>query len=106
MVPRNDSRRQVSLVSFRQHPDECEEASEKREILTNLYELIEALNRRVPRLARVGQLQIAHDPVELESPPMTQDTVVIPDAEADGVSDAVSRVTTHPRGRSRPGPKM
>ena len=40
-------------------------AGETREILTNLYELIEALDRRVPRLERVGETQIAHDAAEL-----------------------------------------
>ena len=38
---------------------------EKREILANLYELIEALDRRVPRLERVGELHIAHEAAEL-----------------------------------------
>ena len=40
-------------------------AGERQEILKNLYELVEALDRRVPRLERVGEAQIAHDAVEL-----------------------------------------
>ena len=40
-------------------------AIEKREVLTHLYELIEALDRRVPRLERIGEAQIAHDAAEL-----------------------------------------
>ena len=35
-------------------------AGEKREILTDMYELIEALDRHVPQLVRVGELQLAH----------------------------------------------
>jgi hypothetical protein len=38
---------------------------EKHEMLTHLYELIEALDRRVPRLERIGEVQIAHDAAEL-----------------------------------------
>ena len=38
---------------------------EKREMLANLYELIEALDRRVPRLERVGEADIAHEAAEL-----------------------------------------
>jgi hypothetical protein len=40
----------------------CDQA---REMLTDLYELIAALNRRVPRLERLGEAQIAHDAAEL-----------------------------------------
>ena len=40
-------------------------ACERREILTSLYELIEALDRRVPQLARVGEAHIAHEAAEL-----------------------------------------
>lgn len=36
-----------------------------REILSDLYELIEALDRRVPRLERIGEAQIAHDASDL-----------------------------------------
>ncbi|HEX5006468.1 MAG TPA: hypothetical protein VFV70_05110 [Hyphomonadaceae bacterium] len=40
-------------------------ASQAREMLADLYFLIEALDRRVPRLERAGELQIAHDAAEL-----------------------------------------
>ena len=40
-------------------------AGEKQEILRNLYELIEALDRRVPRLERVGEADIAREAAEL-----------------------------------------
>ena len=36
-----------------------------REMLCDLYDLIEALDRRVPRLERIGEAQIAHDAAEL-----------------------------------------
>jgi hypothetical protein len=36
-----------------------------REMLSDLYELIEALDRRVPRLERIGEAQIAHDAADL-----------------------------------------
>jgi hypothetical protein len=36
-----------------------------REMLTDLYEFIEALDRRVPRLERVGEAQIAQDAADL-----------------------------------------
>ena len=36
-----------------------------REMLFDLYDLIEALDRRVPRLERIGEAQIAHDAAEL-----------------------------------------
>ncbi|HET9372733.1 MAG TPA: hypothetical protein VFO19_20860 [Vicinamibacterales bacterium] len=36
-----------------------------REMLVDLYGLVEALDRRVPRLERVGEAQIAHDAAEL-----------------------------------------
>jgi len=38
---------------------------ERRELLTNLYELIEALDRRVPRLERVGEAHIAQEAADL-----------------------------------------
>ena len=40
-------------------------AGERRELLTNLYELIEALDRRVPRLERAGEASIAQEASEL-----------------------------------------
>jgi hypothetical protein len=36
-----------------------------RDMLADLYELIEALDRRVPRLERIGEAQIAHDAADL-----------------------------------------
>lgn len=36
-----------------------------REMLSDLYQLIEALDRRVPRLERAGEAQIAHDAADL-----------------------------------------
>jgi hypothetical protein len=36
-----------------------------KEMLADLYFLIEALDRRVPRLAQQGEAQIAHDAAEL-----------------------------------------
>lgn len=42
--------------------DKCRQT---REILKNLYELIEALDRRVPHLERIGEAQIAHDAADL-----------------------------------------
>ena len=39
--------------------------SQVRAILCDLYDLIEALDRRVPRLERMGEAQIAHDAAEL-----------------------------------------
>jgi hypothetical protein len=40
-------------------------AAHAREILSDLYRLIEALDRRVPRLERIGEAQIAHDAADL-----------------------------------------
>lgn len=40
-------------------------AGDKREILTDLYELIEALDRHLLQLERVGQLQFAHHVADL-----------------------------------------
>lgn len=42
-----------------------------REMLGDLYQLIEALDRRVPRLERVGEAQIAHDAAELRERAMS-----------------------------------
>ena len=36
-----------------------------RGMLSDLYWLIEALDRRVPRLERIGESQIAHDAADL-----------------------------------------
>ena len=38
-----------------------ERATQAREMLADLHRLVEALDRRVPRLERVGEAQIAHD---------------------------------------------
>ena len=43
-------------------PDNTAQA---REMLSDLYRLIEALDRRVPRLERLGETQIAHDAADL-----------------------------------------
>lgn len=40
-------------------------AAHIREMLSDLYRLIEALDRRVPRLERLGEAQIAHDAADL-----------------------------------------
>jgi hypothetical protein len=40
-------------------------AAQAREMLADLYLLIEALDRRVPRLERIGEAQIAHDAADL-----------------------------------------
>jgi hypothetical protein len=39
--------------------------SQIREMLGDLYALIEALDRRVPQLERAGEAQIAHDAAQL-----------------------------------------
>lgn len=39
--------------------------AQSRELLSELYELIAALDRRVPRLERAGEAQIAHDAADL-----------------------------------------
>lgn len=48
------------MVITKQH--NCAQA---REMLADLYQLIEALDRRVPRIERVGEAQIAHDAADL-----------------------------------------
>ena len=42
-----------------------------RQMLTDLYELVEALDRRVPRLAIAGEDQIAQDAAELRERAMS-----------------------------------
>jgi hypothetical protein len=42
-----------------------DKAAHTREMLPDLYQLIEALDRRVPRLERIGEAQIAHDAADL-----------------------------------------
>ena len=41
------------------------QTAQAKEMLSDLYRLIEALDRRVPRLERVGEGQIAHDAADL-----------------------------------------
>lgn len=36
-----------------------------REMLSDLYQLVEALDRRVPHIERIGEAQIAHDAADL-----------------------------------------
>ena len=45
--------------------DTTDPTSLAKEMLADLYRLIEALDRRVPRLERVGEAQIAHDAADL-----------------------------------------
>ena len=40
-------------------------AAHAREMLGDLYQLIEALDRRVPRIERIGEAQIARDAADL-----------------------------------------
>ena len=42
-----------------------EKVAHTQDILADLYRLIEALDRRVPRLERLGESQIAHDATEI-----------------------------------------
>jgi hypothetical protein len=42
-----------------------------REMLSDLYRLIEALDRRVPRLGQIGEPQIAHDAADLRERAMS-----------------------------------
>ena len=42
-----------------------EKVAHTQDILSDLYRLIEALDRRVPRLERLGESQIAHDATEI-----------------------------------------
>ena len=46
-------------------PHDDERATQAREMLADLHRLVEALDRRVPRLERVGEAQIAHDAARL-----------------------------------------
>ena len=45
--------------------------AQAREMLSDLYRLIEALDRRVPRLERSGEAQIAHDAADLRERAMS-----------------------------------
>ena len=42
-----------------------EKGAQARGLLADLYELIEALDRRVPHVERCGEAQIAHDAADL-----------------------------------------
>jgi len=42
-----------------------ERPCQAHEVLSDLYRLVEALDRRVPRLERIGEAQIAYDAAEL-----------------------------------------
>ena len=42
--------------------DKC---AKSREMLSDLYQLVEALDRRVPHIERLGEAQIAHDAADL-----------------------------------------
>jgi hypothetical protein len=48
-----------------------ERGAHAREMLADLYRLIEALDRRVPRLEQVGASQIAHDAADLRERAVT-----------------------------------
>jgi hypothetical protein len=40
-------------------------ATQAKLMLSDLYGLVEALDRRVPRMERIGEAQIAHDAADL-----------------------------------------
>lgn len=42
-----------------------DKAAKAREMLSDLYQLVEALDRRVPHIERIGEAQIAHDAADL-----------------------------------------
>jgi hypothetical protein len=48
-----------------------ERDAHSREMLSDLYRLVEALDRRVPRLERIGETQIAHDAGDLRERAMS-----------------------------------
>ena len=45
--------------------------AQARQMLSDLYRLIEALDRRVPHLERIGESQIAHDAADLRERAVT-----------------------------------
>jgi hypothetical protein len=45
--------------------DNCRKSGHVIDMLADLYQLVEALDRRVPRLERLGEAQIAHDAAAL-----------------------------------------
>jgi hypothetical protein len=44
---------------------ELKRAAQAKVMLGELYRLVEAIDRRVPQLQRIGEAQIAHDAAEL-----------------------------------------
>jgi hypothetical protein len=42
-----------------------DKAAKAREMLADLYRLVEALDRRVPHIERIGEAQIAHEAADL-----------------------------------------
>lgn len=44
---------------------QADKTAQARQLLAALYEVVEALDRRVPRLERIGEGQIAHDASEI-----------------------------------------
>jgi hypothetical protein len=44
-----------------------EKSAQTRQMLADLTQLIEALDRRVPRLERIGEQQIAHEAADLRA---------------------------------------
>ena len=48
-----------------------DKALQSKQMLCDLYELIAALDRRVPQLERSGELRIAHEAAELRERAMT-----------------------------------
>ena len=44
---------------------QADKTAQARQLLSALYEVVEALDRRVPRLEQIGEAQIAHDASEI-----------------------------------------
>jgi hypothetical protein len=47
--------------------NEHDKATQARQMLADLNQLVEALDRRVPRLERIGEQQIAHEAGDLRA---------------------------------------
>jgi hypothetical protein len=47
--------------------NQSDKGAQTREMLGDLRQLIEALDRRVPRLERIGEQQIAHEAADLRA---------------------------------------
>jgi hypothetical protein len=61
--------------------DREEKVAQAKQMLADLNQLIEALDRRVPRLERIGEQQIAHEAADLRARAISlirkiEDTVV------------------------------